>query len=1113
MDTAISMTRDPFYNQIMKRLKEGPIDPSLFEACAADVLRDEWPALVPVPGGQDAGMDGAVGNIDGPAFPLVTTIGANVIGNLTKNLTAHKTRGGGGNRAILATTQALSQLRRSNNEKRANELGYTLVQQYDRQAIADRLYRNKRWLKDLLNLAGEPSTLSVLPKTTRPQSMISLIGRDEELQWLLKGKTDQLLVGQPGSGKTYLFREMTKAGKALFVINPAMAVLAQELRDAQAKVLIVDDAHVTLEFLSELCHFRAESGLDFRIIASCWPNHKSAVAAALQLGVAQISELELLNRDQVAAILKSINSKWTNTLVHELINQSEGKPGLAASLAHICQQGDYERAYYGLALADAVLRDFKFAGGEIQEVLATISLSGDAGLTLNNIARILKIPTVTVRRIVTELAQGGIIRDLPHNKISVRPPPLREVLVKDVFFGASKLDIAEAIEIVNNSRQTAIVLLGASVRGANVPQSLLIDLLEKAKSNESWEHFARLSEENAKYVLDRFPNDLEKFAKPLLHHCPKQTIREFLTRWRDKDSSSEKLLKFWVKDALPGASEAYGRREQLLSSIESYASEASDFETVFKALRIIFEPEFESHSSVPGSGRSFTFMHGNLGHADIQKLALLWPRALALIRSAREKNWVPIVEIAHEFVIARDANEQTFPIMHELAARMLTDLAPMIAGEPLVALECSHLAMSLKLILKLDVPEEFEILFPAPNYNDDWQATEKRQRDAISTLANEWRALGPERVAQRLDEILKSSSKFGSRTHINGPRMFAWILADTLDARLPWARAVSTGFPEELIYPFLLKSAEMNESGWQDLASSLLSDKRSAPAAVESILRFSSDNELLGSAISLLPNYPQLVEILVLRGQLNEPMMKQLLQHGEPAVREAVAIGLWREGKRESVPPAVFKEWSAAIVNLKNDRNHHLPGIFKVFPEVAAQWLEARIQNDEVGWSQNETSAAKMLTPEQRIDLIRTVSVENCSLRTVSILVGEDTSCYQALLTRDDLRRYHLGPLSIGSDYYEKPFENGDSWVAKVRLALAASHDEAAIVQAVFPTVWGNSGNESDYWVRWSAFLRPLVGDSNSHVKNIVAEILRRTDATIARAKKEERDDEVYGEF
>ena len=51
------MTRDPLYQQILRAL-EGSLDDELFERCAADILRESYPALVPMTGGDDGGYDG-----------------------------------------------------------------------------------------------------------------------------------------------------------------------------------------------------------------------------------------------------------------------------------------------------------------------------------------------------------------------------------------------------------------------------------------------------------------------------------------------------------------------------------------------------------------------------------------------------------------------------------------------------------------------------------------------------------------------------------------------------------------------------------------------------------------------------------------------------------------------------------------------------------------------------------------------------------------------------------------------------------------------------------------------------------------------------------------------
>jgi hypothetical protein len=80
-----AMIRDPFYRQIIDRLK-GPLDPELFEQCAADLLRAIYPTLVPMRGGADSGMDGAIADGEGEPFSLVTTTDERVLRNLTRSL-------------------------------------------------------------------------------------------------------------------------------------------------------------------------------------------------------------------------------------------------------------------------------------------------------------------------------------------------------------------------------------------------------------------------------------------------------------------------------------------------------------------------------------------------------------------------------------------------------------------------------------------------------------------------------------------------------------------------------------------------------------------------------------------------------------------------------------------------------------------------------------------------------------------------------------------------------------------------------------------------------------------------------------------------------------------
>lgn len=177
------MNRDPLRKQITDALSE-KLDGDLFEACMCDVLRAEWPTLIPVPGGNDAGSDGAWLNDDGRGI-LVATTQKNVIGNVTRNLNQHIARGQLGKQVLVVTSRALSAPQCRNIEKRIRELGFISAHYpYTQQAVADRLYHNSRWLKELLGLAGRASALSTIPRGIRPFRDLPPLGRKSEIEWL-----------------------------------------------------------------------------------------------------------------------------------------------------------------------------------------------------------------------------------------------------------------------------------------------------------------------------------------------------------------------------------------------------------------------------------------------------------------------------------------------------------------------------------------------------------------------------------------------------------------------------------------------------------------------------------------------------------------------------------------------------------------------------------------------------------------------------------------------------------------------------------------------------------------------------------------------------------------
>jgi hypothetical protein len=206
------LPQDPFYDCIHRALG-GRLDPDAFEHCAVDLLRPHWPGIASVPGGSDGGLDGAVGQALDPPFPLVSSTARprERRRNLRRNLQTYLSRGGPRRHAIFATSQVTGATKRTQLEQEAAALGFTLLQVYGRDDFADLLYRSPRWTKELLGLSGRSSALSTIPLTSRPVFGDKAIGRAEELRWLSRSPTsDKVLLGQPGSGKTFLLRLLAR---------------------------------------------------------------------------------------------------------------------------------------------------------------------------------------------------------------------------------------------------------------------------------------------------------------------------------------------------------------------------------------------------------------------------------------------------------------------------------------------------------------------------------------------------------------------------------------------------------------------------------------------------------------------------------------------------------------------------------------------------------------------------------------------------------------------------------------------------------------------------------------------------------------------------------------
>lgn len=434
--------RDPHLRKILEGLA-GHLDPQAFEECVLDLLQDAFPSLAAVHGGSDAGMDGAIADGEGEPYPLIITTSDRVLRNLTASLSSYRDHGGLRKRAVVATSAVLSATKRRNLQERARELEFVLMQILDRRDIASRLYRDSGWTKALLGITGEPPALSAVPRSRRPLFEVEPVGRDTDLQWLRETSGDRLLVGEPGSGKTFLLLQLVWEGKALFLATDDEARLAAAYRDQQPEIVLVDDAHLAPERLDRLRQIRQDIKAEFAIVATSWKGAREDVADALGgLTSERVHCLELLTRAEVLEVLRRIGVREAedDPYLIELVDQAANRPGLAVTLGALWLRGDYREVLTGKAILRSLVPALRrVMEQDPSQLVAAFALGGERGMGLAAVADFLGLGVGEVWERAAQVGASGLLTERGRDAageavLAVKPMTLRVALLHQVFF-------------------------------------------------------------------------------------------------------------------------------------------------------------------------------------------------------------------------------------------------------------------------------------------------------------------------------------------------------------------------------------------------------------------------------------------------------------------------------------------------------------------------------------------------------------------------------------------------------------------------------------------------------------------------------------------------------
>ena len=1011
------MSCDPFYEKILERLSKLD-NGNLFEQCVSDLLRAEWPTLIPVSGGDDAGVDGAWADARGQGL-LIATIQKDVLANVRKSLESHNKANGNRRYVLVATSQHLSPRRCRNIERRVQELGFELVHHpYTQSAIADRIYHNSRWCKQLLGLSGQASALARIPIGIRPLRDVPLVGREEDLDWLLSTSGDRLLIGQPGIGKTYLAQAFVNKGCGLFVIEDDINRLADAIRDQQPAAAVIEDAHLRLDVIGGLRHLRANTGAAFDIVADCWPGVADSVCSALSLSQAQCRELKPLHPEQIVELIHAAGIGGPDALIHQLVRQSLGCPGRAALLAHICFSEDVGKVWDGQELTRWTRETFSHLIGErAVQMLAAFALGGSRGMPIDAIAEILGYPSGEVRQCMAKLAMGGVVQDVGDAAMFVLPEPLRCVLVRDYFFSQpAPLQLDRFLSRALDRGSALCTLMGAYARGATISSYELLHLLESTRDPEAWENFVWCDSKHAHLLLDKHPEKADSLFRPLLYRAPERTIPLLLEKVIDDEqhlnTASDDPLRVidgWISSAEPGLGEAVKRRTVLLDSLIKWLGDGRNQQIGLRALRLALSPSFEDHQQDPGKRHTFTMRRGVLTLEELKEVAAMWARVRDSLQGLTIVDWTPVITAIDQWVYQQGRapvklTEEYHEVFRDTARRMLHDVAKLASGRPGVSAQLNQRAKALDVKLAIDIDPDFAILFPEHLYSEEWEERRRRQLAAAEGLASRWITKGISRVADKLAWCVREAKTAG----IRDPD-YSWIvcghLAKASQTAVPWTDAlIAAGLDANHIEPFLEKASANKEEGWQERAAECLRRDTLRNAGVPVLLKAPDVTEdILNEAIKRARELTQRVEVLCFTGKIEDDRIARLLEQEYPEIAEAAAIGLWLRHPEADIPGALKVAWQRAVITHVKHK-YQLCEIMRKDHELAFAWLLDRALREVKPFrveNQVIAAASSVLTVEQkRLILQQLAKVANAS-RITMCLVGHDATLYRDLLADD----------------------------------------------------------------------------------------------------------------
>ena len=1046
------------------------------------------------------------------------TVSKPVITNVKNSLGSYIKGNGKGRDIVVATPRALTAKQRNNLENAIDEKGFRLIQIHGRDALANLLYSDSRWCKELLGLTGTPQALTILPKTTRPFLDIPLIGRDDDIKLVENFTGDSILVGQPGSGKTTILYQLVKNNDALFLAGKDETVIANEIRDKKPEIIIVDDAHLYTDLLKSLLHLRKEINADFKIIASCWPSYKSELQDILQLPDTQTNELPLLTRDEIVKVINAAGIYGPNDLIREINHQSRGKPGLAVILSHLIKAGGINEVGLGDALARNIKHSFEpLVGKTTTQIIAAFSLGGDAGFSIEDIAGELGLSVAEVQHAVIHLATGGVLEETRYKRLAVYPERLRHALIRDLYFsGAISLSPVSLINKTQDQEGSAISIICAKALGGKIESEFLENLINRAPTEKVCEVYCSLGPHETAWIIEKYSHHLNKIARLGLIFAPDIVIPKLLDQAPAKidnlhsnPSAELRKLQDWCLSGYPGR-DAVSRRKSLLDATLAWYNDSKEKIVAVKALQICMHPGYENTESDPGLGMTLTISRGHVLPDELRVLSNWWDTIFGIVKEISPSYWGPLWELIDDWAypgrhtMGNPADPEFISFSKIAATQMLKDICSLYPAHNGIKRKTQSLAKHAKLNISIQVNEEFDALYPLEDL-ENYEGSAKTQKNNADDVVCRWINDDPDYVARKISTIEKEAAE----TDITYPCWTQYVcreLANKTNAPMDWLHAFSTvGLEPRLLHPFLDAADIVNNDAAHQIFRAWLENQYAKTWALQILLDHPDvPDELLSKGISNLEKlHSQMIAFH--KTLLPESFVIRLLEHNLPEIRSAAVIHEWNATKRNP-RMSLINQWESVVTDTEG-KDYHFKGIFKHKTDLGCVWLQNKIKSGEYIYETDNLvkEVLGLINDVHRKTIISTLDeTSDLNEEFIQSIINKDLQLYKLLLDRKLDKDQHLSPLKGYPSVRPE-------WIGMVKLALSKGYTHQDIVFATYGRSQFWHGPDSEYHAGWENSFAKLIENDDEDIRKIGELGKKMAGESRARALEKEKKQAIYG--